>query len=67
MSSVETTDKRNVRNVRIVRILSVLTITYCVVFGYCALVKFEFTGLFKLVFRFRFYKMSSYLHLQEML
>ena len=31
------------------------------------LFKFEFTGLCKLIFRFKFYKMSKYLHLQEML
>ena len=46
---------------------SVLSISYCAVCGYCALSKFEFTGLFKLIFRFKFYKMSKYLHLQEML
>ena len=45
MSSAKTTDKRNVRN-------TVLPIGYCAVCGYCALIKFEFTGLFKFVFRF---------------
>ena len=42
-----------------------LAISYCAVCGYCALIKFEFTGLFKFVLRFNFTKMSIYLYLQE--
>ena len=47
--SAKTTDKRNVRNVRIT-LCCLSAIVLCVAIVPC--MKFEFTGIFKFIFRF---------------